>query len=499
METTRIPGTTESTLPDLRVRSPQKEGVKERFSDSDGGIDVTSLPVVGAPVKRALKSRLFQFSLILPNQIVFWLVVFSGFFWTVDPTHNFGTVLTWYIWFAVVCAMMVGVGRGWCVMCPFGGFAEWIQRKTLWKRTQKSLGLGWKMPEWAASYGLVISAIVFIGLTWAEEYFNIAGPGRPIMTSFMILGIVGAATATFILFERRTFCRYMCPLSSVIGSVGSTGMVSGFRPKDRDKCLNCPTKECMRGGKDGYGCPWYTWPASQDTNTYCGLCTECYKACPYDNVGVSVQKPLTSVVAPKRKRMEIAWVVALLFGLVIYQQWNALSSYASFEGWLNTHMHFPHYPNPLAYLGVIALITVMLAGLVFLFSRALAFKTRIARSFSGWFAPLMYGLIPLMGADYLARQLPKFFNHAVSILGVLRLGDRFYDYQVLTAGWLVRAQYITMAVGILGALYATWKIGGKDLQQLTSHKKLARVIPSIAILLLGVGLIALYVAMHGAE
>ena len=54
----------------------------------------------------------------------------------------------------------------------------------------------------------------------------------------------------------------------------------------------------------------------------CGLCSECYKACPNDNIGLYAQAPLTSVIKPKRKRKEIAVVVALLFGLVIFQQWN---------------------------------------------------------------------------------------------------------------------------------------------------------------------------------
>jgi NosR/NirI family nitrous oxide reductase transcriptional regulator len=371
-----------------RTRAPIEEGVQEKFSDSDSQMDLTRLPVIGPILKLGLKRRSFQFSIILPSQILFWIVVFVGIFGIVEPTQNFASTVTWYIWFALIFPLTLALGRIWCVTCPFGGFGEWIQRKTLWARKQKSLGLGWKMPKGVAEYGLLFSAILFIGMTWMEEFLNIAGPGAPILTSFMILGIISFSVLTFVLFERRTFCRYLCPLSSLIGTAGSTGMIAGFRPKDREKCLNCQTKECMRGGENGYGCPWYVYPASSDTNSYCGLCSECYKACPYENIGVYAQKPLTSVVAPK-KRIGIAWAAAALFGLVIFQQWNALGAYSVVDDWLNNVLHFPSYPNPVDYIVSIAAVAGIFAGLAFLLSRILSHKTAIARSFKGWFAPIM--------------------------------------------------------------------------------------------------------------
>jgi hypothetical protein len=102
----------------------------------------------------------------------------------------------------------------------------------------------------------------FLLLTWIEELFNIAGPGAPAGTSWMVVGIVSSARVFFLVFERRTFCRYICPLSTLIGTVGSMGSVVGFRTRDREVCLSCQTKDCMRGGEKGYGCSWYTWPGS---------------------------------------------------------------------------------------------------------------------------------------------------------------------------------------------------------------------------------------------
>ena len=346
----------------VHLRPPERRAARTRFAETDPPIDVTRIPVVGKLLARVMQSRKFQFFLILPNQVIFWAVIVLGLvFPSLTPGRSFGAAITWYVWFCLVFVMMVVVGRAWCSMCPFGGFGEWIQRKAFFKRTQKALGLGWKLPEKWAGYGLLISVTTFIILTWIEEFFNIAGPGPAYDTSFMVMGIVGSALIVFLLFERRTFCRYVCPLSGLIGTVGAIGSVAGFRTRDREKCISCPTKDCMRGNEKGFGCPWYTWPGSADSNLLCGLCSECYKACPYDNVGLFVQKPLTSVVAPSRRRVDIALGIALLIGLVVFQQVNALNIYATADAWLIKYTGIP-YPNPIDYLGFIAVFALVVVG-----------------------------------------------------------------------------------------------------------------------------------------
>ncbi len=497
-----VPSATEAAYPEPRLRPPEEKAAAARFADSDPGIDLTRTRFIGPILTKGIGNRKFQFSVILPNQIVFWLVFIVGFVGISDPTLNFGTAITWYIWFALMFTMTLAVGRGWCMVCPFGGFGEWIQRKTFWKRAHKRLSLGWRMPPSAAKYGLVISAGVFIIMTWAEEFFNIAGPGFPYETSFMVLGIVGAAAIVFLLFERRTFCRYFCPLSSLIGSAGSNGVIAGFRTRDRQKCIECKTKECMRGGEKGYGCPWYTYPGTADTNTYCGLCSECYKACPYDNVGVYLQKPLTSVVTP-RKRPELAWVVGLLFGLVIFQQWNALAAYTTVDDWLNRVMHFPGYPNPVDYLASIVAVALILAGIAWFISRTLAHKTLPARAFSSWFPPFMYGFIPLMGADFVARAMPKFWNNAAkfpaSVAELFGHHVSWADIAILPNKAVIGLEIGIAALGTLGSIYAMYRIGGRDLKTLTSHATLAKAIPAALALVIGAGVIVMFVLMNGAE
>jgi NosR/NirI family nitrous oxide reductase transcriptional regulator len=516
---TSVESLTSSTAPALggpvdvaiRLRPPQSPGGRFEASDPPRGWDLTRNPRIA----RLVRSRRFQFLLILPNQIVFWTVIFVGVLGTAIPGLNFGAAITWYVWFCLVFVMMVVVGRAWCAMCPFGGFAEWIQRRTFWQRTQKTLGLGRKFPEPLARYGFLLSVATFLLLTWIEEFFNIAGPGNPADTGWMVVGIVSSALLFFLVFERRTFCRYICPLTSLIGSVGSMGSVAGFRTRDRDVCLTCATKDCMRGGEEGFGCPWYTWPGSADSNLYCGLCSECYKACPQDNVGLFLQKPLTSVITPPRRRADVAWAIALLWGLVLYQQVNATNVYATLDNRLNSWLHFPHYPNPIGYLGLIVLLAFGLAGAAGGIARLSArpnipvstgrFLERRSR-FRAYFLPISYGLIPVVGADYFARQLPKFFQHAPRVipsvghlLGVSTVHSYLYGARILSDPRIVISQVVVIALGTIGALWSTWRIGSHELVPISRSALVVRVTTIGFVLACGVAAGLLYVLMHAAD
>ena len=498
----------------VRLGAPRREGLAERFAPTDPqpGLELTRNPRVA----RFVRNRKFQFLLIVPNQVIFWTVIFVGLAGTAIPGLNFGAAITWYVWFCLVFVMMVVVGRAWCAMCPFGGFAEWIQRRTFWKRTQKTLGLGRKFPEPLARMGFLIPVVSFIVLTWIEEFFNIAGPGNPADTSWMVVGIVSSALIFFLVFERRSFCRYVCPLSTLIGTVGSMGSVAGFRTKDREVCLSCRTKDCMRGSEHGYGCPWYTWPGSADSNLSCGLCSECYKSCPEGNVGLFLQRPLPSVVAPRRRRADVAWGIAALWGLVVFQQFNSTSAYTALDNWLNRYTLIPHYPNPIDYLGIIAVISLLLAGIVWLVSRTLgrrdvpetyrdSFVDRTSR-FRAFFVPMAYGLIPVVGADYFARQLPKFFKHSARVVpavahiaGFMSTSSSIYQFRILSNGWIVVVQVAVIIAGTAAAAWATWRITGRELVPVSKNALAVRLTTLSVVLACGAAASVLYVLMHAAN
>jgi polyferredoxin len=58
------------------------------------------------------------------------------------------------------------------------------------------------------------------------------------------------------------------------------------RAVDPEVCKKHKEKCCYAGGPSGWACPWNEYMGEMNRNNYCGLCTECIKSCPKDNVSI---------------------------------------------------------------------------------------------------------------------------------------------------------------------------------------------------------------------
>jgi hypothetical protein len=276
----------------------------------------------------------------------------------------------------------------------------------------------------------------------------------------------------------------------------------------------------MRGSENGYPCPWYEWPGSATSNLTCGLCSECFKNCPKDNVGLFVQRPLTSLVAPTSRRSDVAWAILALFGLVLFQQVNALPFYVPLDNWLNQLTGFPGYPNPVDYLGIIALGTAVCAayfalmrfvGGIRLRDTSGSHKTRPAHTLAAWLTPLAYGLTPIVAADYLARQLPRFWDHALRIVPAISdpfaLGwnlfgtahSSLYNAHLLPLSGVIASQVLLSVLGGGAALYVTQRILRRDMRHLTARPALVSALALGFVVVATVSVAILYVAMGGVQ
>ncbi|MHB8262374.1 MAG: 4Fe-4S binding protein [Acidimicrobiales bacterium] len=564
------------------------------------GIDLTRTPVIGRLVDKVLRWRAFQFLIILPNQILFWFVLATGLIGgTLLPeSHqekiihfgsssiiplasstggsvpnlfrsaladtwlrpNFSTVITWWIWWCLVWLLMATVGRGWCAVCPFGGFAEWIQRRSLWKRRHRSVGLGLRWPRTLVRFGILPAVAAFVVLTFIEEYFNISASGDPFTTGLLVAAIIMLALVMHLVFERRTFCTYLCPLTAVFAPLGATGVIAGFRARDPDRCLTCPTKDCLRGGERGYECPWYEWPGSATSNAMCGLCSECYKACPYDNIGLYAQAPLTSVVDPGRRRGDIALAAIIVFGVVVFFTVNATFTYTNIDLWLNDLTGWAHYPNPIDYIGIIVSIVAIFSLLVILVKWAAGngMAARAARIPSGtdavpdgevtstalalnggmtgftgvpdnnglvarirgsaakaWFIPLAYGIIPLITADLLANRTPTFLFYAPRIIQAVSdpFGRRWNLFgtahlkaassHLVSFTWgghsssALDLQLAIVGLGVVASAWSMHRIFHKELAKSSARPILGQIAAIAMVLACGVLLGWVYVAIGG--
>ncbi|AUW93141.1 cyclic nucleotide-binding protein [Sulfobacillus thermotolerans] len=451
--------------------------------------------------------RWYQFAAQLPNVIIFNIVIIAGLIGVVNPNRNFATVITWYVWFGVLFVLMIGVGRAWCLICPFSAQAEWVQRLGLFGKGKKLLTLGLKWPQKYST--LLISVFFFLGLTWAEEFYNIAGPGKPAFTSMLVAGIIIWDLFYALTFERRSFCHYGCPLNGVIGVVSAVAPFEGFRAKDRSLCKTCTTKECMKGSERSYGCGWYEYPGSMSSNFYCGLTGECFKGCPYENIGLAVHAPLKEAYQPRKKRFDVAIAVTLMMGALFFEVINATPQYAAFDTWLSQTTRWDvvaklldgqvsAYPNPLDYMGIILLWPLFgwgVARLGSLLSRGhIAARELLTRYAYGW--------IPLFGLGILARQLPKVLTNGPTIAQVI--SDPFgFGWNMLgtahlhlyarnfAPGWILYVQLGLVVVGGAASMFVTQKITQLDFHGRPGARAINWLMQGVIVLQMGL-LLALY-------
>jgi len=71
------------------------------------------------------------------------------------------------------------------------------------------MGYGLKVPSCFRQYGFFLTGLGIIAIFWAESAFGMLN--SPSATAVLVLSIVLLAMSVSLFYERRTWCRYLCP------------------------------------------------------------------------------------------------------------------------------------------------------------------------------------------------------------------------------------------------------------------------------------------------
>lgn len=274
-----------------------------------------------------LKRRPLQFVLQLPVVAVFFVAVAAGLFGAQRAGSNLATVLTWTVWWTGLMVAAVFIGKAWCMVCPWAAVGDWLQRLALWRKKDKILGLELKWP--VGLRNLYPAVALFIVITWAEFRFHLVS--RPAGTANLAIVTFLLAAAVALFYERRSFCRYLCPVGGMLGLYAMASAVE-LRARDRAVCRRCGDKDCVNGNDRGYGCPVFEYPESMDVNTYCILCTECVKTCPEDNIALSLRSPDRELTELRRTRGDEALFAVVIVGVVFFHSFTMIDLWFDWLG-----------------------------------------------------------------------------------------------------------------------------------------------------------------------
>jgi len=409
-------------------------------------------------LKSALKSRYPQLAVFIVMLVGYIFAILAGLIGTPVGSHNFSIVFVWIAWWAILILIAVPFfGRGWCAVCPIPLPGEWLQRGAVLNPSDKKpkwLNLRW--PKFLRNIWLQNISFLLLAL------FSSVLLTTPNITGIVLAAMLFAAIGLSTIFERRSFCRYLCPVGGFIGLYSQTAPIE-LRIKDKQVCVTCDGKPCYNGSQTGYGCPWDIFPGGLTKNTYCGLCMECIRICPHDNIAINL-RPFSADLAKPSTRIDEAFKAfimlgsAMIYGAVLLGPWGMFKDAAYSVG---TSAWFIYAS---IFLAIIFVILPGLFTLGILHSKSvLPLKQR--------FASLATALIPLGLMFWVAFSLSFVLTNASYILATLSapLGLGWNLFGTANAVWQ------PMLTSILAPAQALALIGGLIWSARTAQKAASEI------------------------
>jgi polyferredoxin len=246
--------------------------------------------------------------------------------------------------------------------------------------------------RWGGWFLVGLFTLIFL---W-EELWNLENTAY--LSSCLLLLITAGAMIFSVLFERRFWCRYLCPIGGMNGLFAKLSMTE-LRAQQGTCSAECTTYQCYKGGplkgegQETNGCPLYSHPAQLVDNRDCVLCMTCLKACPHRSVELNLRPPGIELWTTHQPRSHEVALLLLLLGGVFLHRLPELESALH----LNLHLteFWPHAGVSVGVLAIAALIPISGHGLLRILSPG---KHRS-------FLELAYGYLPLVLGATLAHYL----------------------------------------------------------------------------------------------
>jgi polyferredoxin len=372
--------------------------------------NLATIPVVGRVVEFLSASPIPLFVLKVVTVTAFILVVVAGFFGTVHPEINLATVLVWNWWWPLVVVSVFFLGSVWCAICPWDTLSSWLVRRKLWRRAVPHPGLNRQVPKYLRNVWFAL--LMFIGLTWLE--LGVGVTSIPKATAMMALFMLSLSIVFLVLFERKAFCRYVCPVGRTLGFYSRLAPIA-LRPKEQETCASCTTLECYRGSGTVEPCPTKLTIGKFSQNTFCISCGNCVLSCPYKNVSWRLRTMGSEANAEARPSRDGTWFMLILLGITTFHGVTMLPGWSDLVIWI---------ARAIGETGkVVWSFTIgMIAGFslpVILYAMAIAATMLLAGSRIGFrrlFVALPFSTLPIAFTYHLAHNLNHLAREGGGIL-----------------------------------------------------------------------------------
>lgn len=418
-------------------------GRGDRQSEAPGNRRINLISF--APVRSFLCSRWYPGIFQWPTLIVFALVIYALLYGPASAHENFGTSMTWVIWWPAIPLLFLLLGRFWCAVCPFA---------TLNDVAQKWVGVNRPVPQFLKKYGIWIIDAIFVLITWADHIFGIVS--SPAGSGILLMMIITGVIASGAFFQRRTWCRHLCFLGGLSGNYSRAG---AFELRATPEiCAKCKSQFCYKGNGTVPGCPMFEFPRVMDTSAECNLCANCVKSCPNDSIRLSPRVPTSELWTVKKPRLEVSVLAMVIMGIVFVQNVTMLDVWGKAQAWIESVLGMSSYSVTFSITFIVAMAIPVLALLL----AGWAAGKSNGESASMNFTRFGYSLIPLDLGGHLAHNLFHLLAEGKSAFYTFLtlFGVEVGNYSAAVAGndTIHFLQLALVGLGTLGSLYAAWRI-----------------------------------------
>ncbi|MBU3215353.1 4Fe-4S binding protein [Clostridium estertheticum] len=396
-------------------------------------------------LKKFIKSKWYPGIFQWPVALVFAFIVYELIVGPSDAHDNFGTAGTWVLWWPLLPILLLLFGRFWCIVCPFGLLNDVVQ---------KFVGNNKPVPKFLRKYGIWIIDITFLMITWSDHVWGVVE--NPRGSGILLLMITTAVIFSGALFERRTWCRYLCFLGGLSGNYSRAGMVE--LRGTTEVCKNCKTSTCYKGTTEVPGCPMFEFPKTMASSAECNLCGNCVKNCPNDSIRISPRTPTKELWDIKKPKIEVAFLAIVIMGIVFVQNITMLNIWGellhSLENILGTTNYYITFTVTFFIAMLIPVVLLLLTGLI-----AKKFnKASIMENFSRF----GYAVIPLDLAGHIAHNLFHLLAEGKSVIytamELFGMSSHGASTALLSSPTIQVLQYIIIVLGTIGSIYTAYRI-----------------------------------------
>ncbi len=399
-------------------------------------------------IRKFLESSIFPRVPQIIIGCVLLVTVFFLFFGPSDPQSNIGLTLGWYIGWPLMFFSFFFLARTWCSVCSLAVPGTLLQN--IVKPTRKT-------PLIIKNYSGWIMAVLCILVFWIEIVWD--AYNNPFLTGGIILIITLGSILFSVLFSRRSWCRYLCPLGAV-NAIFSMPSVVELR-SNRHVCLNrCGSHSCFAGDGDISGCPMFRHPYLVDNNRDCIMCAKCIKSCDNSSIQLNLRlapEELWALETPRRAdSFLIVSMGAIFFPFALQNKFSQLVEWlVTFAG--NVGLALPEH----------------LVGSIYFFTLILIFQlgyylmVTVQSLYAGIDKKLLlplfgYGVIPLILGGYMALHLEFFVSGAGRILPnveeLFGSSPSYDNLRLISVDSTHVLQILTVLGGFLASLYATYRV-----------------------------------------